>query len=75
MNERTTQDYIDTCKLFQKGENVHVDNNPYSFVEVVSQSPKHLFTRVRNPKNGYEWELMTNRLTSMEEMREKTKLQ
>ena len=33
-----------------------------SMVEVVTQTPKRLYTRVKAP-NGYEWDVMTYRLT------------
>ena len=33
-----------------------------SIVEVVTQTPMRLYTRVKAP-NGYEWDVMTDRLT------------
>ena len=34
-----------------------------SEVEVVYQSPKRLFTTIKDPQGSYKWDVMTNRLT------------
>ena len=39
------------------------DFNNASEVEVVYQSPKRLFTKIKDPNGDYTWEVMTNRLT------------
>jgi len=50
--------------LLTAGELVMLDKNyrNNSMIEVVSQTSRRLFTRVKTP-NGYEWDVMTNRLT------------
>ena len=61
-----------STKQLQVGEKVHLDDNPYYFVEVVSQTPMRVYTRVRNVDSGAEWDVMTYRISTMEEMRNKT---
>jgi hypothetical protein len=39
------------------------DFNNASEVEVVYQSPKRLFTTIKDPQGSYAWDVMTNRLT------------
>lgn len=39
------------------------DFNNASEVEVVYQSPKRLFTTIKDPQGSYTWDVMTNRLT------------
>lgn len=50
--------------LLAAGLKVRLDKNfrNSSIVEVVSQTPRRLYTRVKAP-NGYEWDVMTNRLS------------
>lgn len=50
--------------LLTAGQSVRLDKDfrNSSIVEVVSQTPRRLYTRVKAP-NGYEWDVMTNRLT------------
>ena len=50
--------------LLTAGQLVELDKEfaNSSIVEVVTQTPMRLYTRVKAP-NGYEWDVMTNRLT------------
>ena len=50
--------------LLTAGQLVELDKDfaNSSIVEVVAQTPMRLYTRVKAP-NGYEWNVMTNRLT------------
>ena len=50
--------------LLTAGQSVRLDKDfrNSSIVEVVSQTPRRIYTRVKAP-NGYEWDVMTNRLT------------
>lgn len=50
--------------LLAAGQLVELDKDfaNSSIVEVVLQTPMRLYTRVKAP-NGYEWDVMTNRLT------------
>ncbi len=54
----------DLYTLLTAGQSVRLDEGfrNSSIVEVVSQTPRRLYTRVKAP-NGYEWDVMTNRLT------------
>ena len=50
--------------LLTTGQLVELDKDfaNSSMVEVVTQTPKRLYTRVK-AQNGYEWDVMTYRLT------------
>ena len=50
--------------LLTTGQLVELDKDfaNSSMVEVVTQTPMRLYTRVKAP-NGYEWDVMTYRLT------------
>lgn len=50
--------------LLTPGQLVELDKEfaNSSIVEVVTQTPMRLYTRVKAP-NGYEWDVMTDRLT------------
>ena len=50
--------------LLTAGQSVRLDKGfrNSSIVEVVCQTPRRLYTRVKAP-NGYEWDVMTNRLS------------
>ena len=50
--------------LLTAGQLVELDKEfaNSSIVEVVTQTPMRLYTRVKAP-NGYEWDVMTDRLT------------
>ena len=50
--------------LLTPGQLVELDKEfaNSSIVEVVTQTPMGLYTRVKAP-NGYEWDVMTDRLT------------
>lgn len=50
--------------LLTAGQLVELDKDfaNSSIVEVVTQTPMRLYTRVKAP-NGYEWDVMTDRLT------------
>ena len=52
------------CTLLTAGQLVELDKDfaNSSTVEVVTQTPMRLYTRVKAP-NGYDWDVMTNRLT------------
>jgi hypothetical protein len=54
----------DLYPLLNAGQLVELDKDfaNSGIVEVVSQTPRRLYTRVKAP-NGYEWDVMTNRLT------------
>jgi hypothetical protein len=51
---------------FEKGEVVRLDAdfNNSSIVEVISQSPRKLFTRIKDENS--DWEVMTDRLSHIE---------
>jgi hypothetical protein len=50
-------------QAFRPGDKVIVDQDRVteSVKEVVRQTPRRVFTTVKND-NGYQWEIMTNRL-------------
>ena len=50
--------------LLTAGQSVRLDKDfrNSSIVEVVTQTSRRLYTRVKAP-SGYEWDVMTNRLT------------
>ena len=52
------------CILLTAGQLVELDKEfaNSGIVEVVTQTPMRLYTRVKAP-NGYEWDVMTYRLT------------
>ena len=54
----------DLYTLLTAGQLVELDKDfaNSSTVEVVTQTPMRLYTRVKAP-NGYEWDVMTYRLT------------
>jgi hypothetical protein len=58
-----------TWQQYDKGTLVHLDKKyaNHSIVEVVSQTPYNMFTKVKAPDTGYEWEVMTNRLSKIED--------
>ena len=57
-------------KEFKEGSLVMLDVGFRSsgVVEVVKQSPHRLYTTVLNPISGYIWDVMTNRLTTINNM-------
>ena len=61
-NKKETDNGLYT--LLAAGLKVRLDKDfrNSSIVEVVSQTPRRLYTRVKAP-NGYEWDVMTNRLS------------
>ncbi len=48
-------------QLFNRGDEVIVDDKEFDGVKVISQTPKKLYTTIEAP-NGYRWEIMTYRL-------------
>lgn len=52
---------------FKPNQLVHLDKDlsNSSIVQVVLQSPKLLFTRVKSTNSDYEWDAMTYRLSEL----------
>lgn len=48
-------------QLFNRGDEVIVDDKEFDGVKVISQTPKKLHTTIEAP-NGYRWTIMTYRL-------------
>ena len=64
-NEKATKEPSNSLyALLTAGQSVRLDKDfrNSSMVEVVSQTPRRIYTRVKAP-NGYEWDVMTNRFT------------